>query len=120
MCCICILFLIVKTFFNPLQIVPESPPGFVAPMVPVPGPVSVRSGSQDESGHANELMRKMEEMKSKKEEEQRLKREKRISDRSVNIFSNIFIKNAPKTFTLWYIFKSLLFPFNFLLISMCY
>ncbi len=116
----CILFLIVKTFFNPLQIVPESPPGFVTPMVPAPGPISVRSGSQDESGHANELMRKMEEMKSKKEEEQRLKREKRISDRSVNIFSNMFIKNAPKTFPLWYIFKRLLFPFSFLLISMCY
>ena len=56
-------------------------------MIPVPAPilvpVSIRSGSQEESGHANELMRKMEEMKSKKEEEQRLKREKRISDRSV-------------------------------------
>ena len=63
------------------QIVPESPSAYVAPLVPAPALLGALSSVPEDSGQAKELMRKMEEMKSKKEEEQRLKREKRILDR---------------------------------------
>ena len=53
----------------------------MAPLVPAPALVGARSSVPEDSGQAKELMRKMEEMKSKKEEEQRMKREKRILDR---------------------------------------
>jgi hypothetical protein len=55
-------------------------------MVPVPAPTTVRPALAPDSVLTNEVMRKMEELKSKKEEEQRLKREKRINDRLVKIF----------------------------------
>ena len=51
-------------------------------MAPVPAPpLTVRPASVP--SHASDIIRKMEEMKSKTEEEQRLKRERRIHERSV-------------------------------------
>ena len=83
-----------NTFF---QIVPESFPSYEAPMAPVPAPVPARAGPVPtlDSLHTSEVLRKMEEMKSRKEEEQRLKREKRINDRSVNLLFKAKFKRAP-------------------------